>query len=148
MKKLLAVLFILLVPGLSIAGEEIVVKSVTSNPAPRNSALPDIFFDMAHTCATFTVDCLPSNVLSNPVAVYIKVYVPSTQLYTRYYFVTDIQGAAVGFFSSTGSLDGGTTNDLSVDFSLPTGQLYRFFAILVGADGRLTVSDSYTFKVV
>jgi hypothetical protein len=148
MKKLLAVLFILLVPGLSSGGEEINIKDVTPPAAHRDSTLPDVFFDWAYTCETPVTNCLPDNLVSNPFVVYAKVFVPSTQPYTRHYIVTDIQGAFVGYFSNTDTLTGGVDFNLFVTFSLTPGKLYRFIAIVVGADGKAAVSDPYTFKVV
>lgn len=148
MKKLLAVLFILLVPGLSSGGEEINVKDVTPPAAHRDSALSDIFFDWAHTCETPVTNCLPDNLVSNPFVAYAKVFVPSIQPYTRHYIITDIQGAFVGYSSTTTTLTGPAEYNLFVTFSLTPGTLYRFIAIVVGADGKATVSDPYTFKVV
>lgn len=84
MKKLLAVLFILLVPGLSSGGEEMNVKNVTGTAAHRDFAANDIFFHLAHTCQTAVVDCLPNNLVSNSFVGYITVYVPWTQSYTRH----------------------------------------------------------------
>lgn len=146
MKKLLLVLFILLVPGLSSGGEEIDVMGETATPTHGDSALPDVFFFLAHTCETATTDCLPDNLVSNPFAVYLKVWAPSTQSYTRHYIVTDTEGALVGYASATGVLTIGT-NHLSVTFSLTAGKVYRFIGIVAGADGKAGVSDPYTFKV-
>lgn len=146
MKKLLAVLFILLVPGLSSGGEEIDDKNVTVQAAPRDSALPDVFFFRAHTCDDFATNCGPDNLLGNPFVVYIDVFVPSTQSYDRHYIVTDIEGAFVGYQLVTGTLTFGR-NVRSVGFSLTPGKLYRFIAAVVGADGRAAMSDPYTFKV-
>lgn len=143
---MLAVLFIVLVPGLSSGGEEIHIKDVTPPATHQDSALPDVFFDFAHTCQVAAADCLPDNLVSNPFAVYIKVFVPSTQSYTRHYIVTDIQGAMVGYGTATGTLTG--INHLFLSVSLTPGKLYRFIAIVAGADGETAVSDPYTFKVV
>ncbi len=145
-KTLAAVLLIVLVSGLSIADEATVGKSAAPNQTPRNSLLADISFAMAHICESFAANCLPSNLLNSPVAAYIKIFVPSSQVYTRYFFITDTEGAVVGFNASASSLNNGV-NDLSMSFSLPTGNVYRFFAIVQGADGKMAVSDPYTFRV-
>ncbi|MBI4380394.1 MAG: hypothetical protein HY574_04300 [candidate division NC10 bacterium] len=147
MKKLLVVLCILLVPGLSSAGEEIVVKNVTANAAQPDSNLPDIFFLKAHTCAAVAVNCGSDNLVNNPFSAYIKVFVPSTQVYTRHYIVTDIEGAFVGYQFGESSLTNGT-HDIFVAFSLTSGKLYRFIAIVVGADAKATVSEGFIFRVV
>lgn len=146
MKKLLAVLCMMLVPSVASSGGEMDVEHIAPSAAHRDSALPDIFFDFAHTCQSAAADCLPDNLVSNPFSAYIKVFVPSTQSYTRHYIVTDIQGAMVGYGTATSTLTG--TNHLSFSFSLTSGKLYRFIAIVVGADGETAVSDPYTFKVV
>lgn len=147
MKKLLVVLFILLVPGLSSGGEEINLPNVTGTAAHRDSTLPDVFFSWAHTCESAITNCLPDNLVSNPFAAYIKVWVPWTQLYTRYYIVTDIQGAFIGLQSATSTLAGSADYNLFFTFSLTPGKLYRFISIVIGADGTAAISDPYTFKV-
>lgn len=147
MKKLLAVLFILLVPGLSSGGDEIVVNNATANAVQPDFNLPDIFFDLAHTCQTQATNCLPANWVTNPFAAYIKVFVPTTQVYARHYIVTDIEGAFVGYQFGESTLVGGV-NNIFASFSLTTGKLYRFIAIVVGADSKATVSNPYTFRVL
>lgn len=148
MKKLLAVLFILLVPGLSSGGDEIVVNNATANAVQPDFNLPDIFFDLAHTCQTAATNCLPKNFVTNPFAAYIKVYVPTTQVYARHHIVTDIEGAFVGYVFGEGVLAGSSSHNIFASFSLPTGKLYRFIAIVVGADAKAAVSNPYTFRVL
>ena len=148
LKKLAAVLFILLVPGLSIAGEEIVLKGATPGVTPESSALPDIFFEMAHICTTAVVDCLPSNVVNKPFVAYVRVYVPSTQVYTRYYLITDMQGAVVEVYVAVGTLSVGSNSLAVSNLTLPSGQIYRLSALFLGNDGKTTLSDPYTFKVL
>lgn len=149
MKKLLAVLFILLVPSLSSGSEEIDLKDVTPPVVQRDATLPDVFFYLAHTCQTFAVDCLPDNLVSNPFVAYIKFFVPSTQPYTRHYIVTDTEGAIVGYTGSSSALTGPGNQDRFNPISLTSGKVYRFIAIVVGeTDGKSAVSDPYTFRVV
>lgn len=166
MKSLLAALLIAVVPGLSLAGEGVVLTNGTTNFAPpteqinlninsqtpsstpMSSALPDIFFSMAHTCQVATTTCLPDNLVTNPFGAVVSVYVPSTQSYTRYYFVTDMQGAVVSLNVFTSSMSAGSYGLTLSPISLSTGQMYRFFVIVQGANGKVTVSDSYNFKVI
>ena len=62
--------------------------------------------------------------------------------------VTDIEGSFVGYLYGESTLTASSVENRFAEFSLTPGKLYRFIAIVVGADNKAAVSDPYTFKVV
>ena len=146
MKKLLFVLFVLALPSVAFAQDNLLSSETV--PAPKSALAPDIFHFRAHTCISGATNCGPDNLVTASLfATYIDLFVPVTQSYSRFYIVTDTEGNVVGFGASTSTLTGGTRNALFLNFALPPG-LYKFISIVAGADGRLAFSDYYRFRAL
>ncbi len=82
MKKLLVVLFVLALPSVSFAVEELLSGPDPTTPKSFLTS-SDIFFTRAHACATASFTCGPDNVVSSPFAVLAQFRLPSSQSYTR-----------------------------------------------------------------
>lgn len=144
-RKLCVVLFVILVAvSVSFAGEEVVEHEGTITI--QDSSQPDIFVNRSHVCNSVSLDCaIPENLISGTPELYVRVLLPSTQVYDRHYIVTDVQGAFVYYEFISSSVTSGF-NIFSITAPLANG-LYKFYFIAAGADGKAGMSDPYNFKV-
>ena len=149
MKKLLLVLVFVVSPGASYAqGDE--AESRSFNTAA------DAFFFRSEVCGSTNASCgtaagTPTNVINSPnfVKGFVSFRVPTTQTYTVYYLGPDIEGALnVTSIVSQGpvALNAGDTATLSAQFSSLGSGVYKFIAIVIGANGRATMSEPYLFR--
>ena len=154
MKKLLLILCVLALPAFSSAGDLVAVPdsgpNLDSNATPRSFLASDIFIRLAHTCQTGTTTCSPDNVVTGPFGALIRVDVLIAQSYQFFFLLVDIEGALVGLASGTFPLPVGTTSVFSPSgFSVPgsssvaTRGLYKFIALVIGANGQATFSPYY-----
>ncbi len=153
MKKFLWILLVLALPALSFAEPEMAVVPGPGSDATPKSFLPanDLFHVLAHTCAVPSGTCGPDNVVTNPFGARIRVFYPTTQVYTQYWIFTDIEGNAIKVLAFDTPQTGGTTRDsflASTAPLLPTAGLYKFISIIVGANGIAAFSDYYRLRVL
>lgn len=144
-RKLFVFLFIMsVVVSVSFAGEEVVEHEGTITI--QDSSQPDIFVNRSHVCDSGSLDCaIPENIIAGTPELYVRVYLPSTQVYDRHYIVTDVQGAFIYYEFISSSVTSGF-NVFSLVVPLANGQ-YQFYFIAAGADGKAGMSDRYSFKV-
>ncbi len=154
MKKFLWILLVLALPAFSFAEPEMVVVPGPDARATPKSSLPanDLFHVRAHTCAVPSgLTCGPDNVVPSSFGAHIRIFLPTTQVYTFYWIFTDTEGNAIGVFPFNFSLTGGTTRDIFLSSSgglVPTAGLYKFISVVVGANGIAAFSDYYRFRVL
>jgi len=146
LKVVVVVSFLLLVSSVCFAGERRVASSVTS----RSFAGFDPSYEQAHVCSSQSADCnIPIKVLDSTVEIpvlHIDVYVPTTQVYSDIYIVSDTAGTIVFLTFFNDFLLAGF-NAFDLDSPLPPGD-YTFTSIAVGADGNTSaISDPYKFSV-
>ena len=153
LKVLLAVLLVAL-PMVASAAEETVVSS--SDPAPKSWLAPDIFHVLAHSCNIPSLTCGPDNLVTNAFGALIRIWVPVTQNYDRFFIFTDTEGnVRLPVFGFSGVLPGPGFSTIFVSgVSLPdssnvaTRGLYKFISVIIAADGRTAFSDYYRFRVL
>ena len=151
LKVLLAVLLVAL-PMVASAAEETVVSS--SDPAPKSWLAPDIFHVLAHSCNIPSLTCGPDNLVTNAFGALIRIWVPVTQNYDRFFIFTDTEGNVRSISGFSGVLSAGFNTISLSGVSLPdsgnvaTRGLYKFISIIIAADGRTALSDYYRFRVL
>ena len=80
----------------------------------------------------------------------VRVWVPTNQDYTRFFFITDKEGKLVNFAQSSGPLTSGV-NVLTTTFNaLPTdgasGGQYKFICLVIGVNGIAAFSPYFEFR--
>ena len=154
MLKLVLALLVAALPMAASAAEEI---GSTHSPrlAPKswqNSS--DIFHNLAHACFSGVTSCGPDNTVNSPFYLYIDFEAPVTQVYTRYWIVTDVEGNVVFIDQNTTVKPGGTNTIFFGPIFLPgsgnvaSRGVYRFLSLIIGADGKIAFSDYYRFRVL
>ena len=127
-------------------------------PDPRgfNNAA-DAFIFRADVCAGNSPGCgttsgAPSNVIASGnggVRGFVNFRVPATQPYTVFLLAADIDGA-LGPSSiasqATGILTAGGTASVTAPFPTLASGVYRFIVVVLGANGRATISQPYQFR--
>jgi hypothetical protein len=146
MKKMLLIVLLLAVPSMALAQDSGGPSSDPSGPAPRSWNNPDIFHQRAHVCfgTPGTLPCDPNNIVGTTFTTYIRFWAPNTQNYTRFYFITDVEGALIDFQQGFGP-DFVGFNEHSVTFSLPGG-VYKFISVIIGDNGKIAFSEHYRFR--
>ncbi len=149
MRNVLLVLLLVVFPGVSFAQQDEAV------PKSFNTAA-DAFFFRAEVCGSTNANCgttagTPTNVINSPnfVKGFVSFRVPTSQTYTVYYLAPDIEGALnVTSIVSQGPLSftAGDTATLSAQFSSLGSGVYKFTSIVIGANGRATISEPYLFR--
>ena len=153
MKRLLVIAFILVLPTVSFAQEQVAVPD--SDPTPKSFSVNDLFHALAHACNIPSSTCGPNNVVTNPFGALIRVFFPTGQGYTNHWIVTDIEGNVVSIasFGPDFRPSGFTTFFIS-GFNIPgssnvaTRGLYKFISVIIGNDGQIAFSDYYRFRVL
>src|SRR5262249_35220672 len=147
--RILLVLLVLAAPAVALAqGDDAQTRSFNTSS--------DVFIFRAEVCGSTVASCgtvsgTPTNVINSPnfVKGFISFRAPATQTYTVYFLAPDPEGAlnatsivSMGPFA----FNAGDTPTLSSNFAALGSGLYRFVAIVIGANGRATMSDPYTFR--
>lgn len=93
-------------------------------------------------------DLIPTQVVTNNAVLRVSFWSQLTQIWHRYYIVTDPAGSMIYFNDSNStSVTGGTQFFGSVTVStLPVGD-YIFTFVSAGAVGGLVVSDQFPFSI-
>ena len=152
MKKLLVILFVVALPAISFAEEVVVPRT---GPTPKSFQVNDIFHFLAHTCdSNGGLPCGPDNLVTNNFSAVIDMFIPVTQPYTRYYIIKDIEGNVRFLDGATSIVPAGFFSFFFNNIAVPTSSsvatrgLYQFVSLVVGADGRIALSDYYRFRVL
>src|SRR5262249_25972399 len=150
MKTLLLTLALIALPGLAFAQGDATDTRSFNNPSN------DVVFFRAEVCPSTAGNCgslagTPAAVISSPnfVRGLMSFRVPVTQAYTIFFLAPDIEGALnpTSIVSqATGMLTAGDTATFSSNFSALGSGVYRFTAIVIGANGRATISQPYQFR--
>jgi hypothetical protein len=125
-----------------------------SDATPRSWLANDIFHEIAHTCDFPGANCGPDNLVTNAFGARIRLFVPTTQVYTVLWVFTDTEGAAVGVSAFNFFLTAGFQDLVLSGVSLPTSGsvatrgLYKFLSLVVGSNGIAAFSDYYRFRVL
>jgi hypothetical protein len=161
MKKLpvLLLVLVLALPSLASAVESsgtpvLVPDSGTDSgggPTPKSWLFNDIFFVRAHICRPLGVTvCGPDPLVSSGVSFngVIRLFVPFSDVYTVFFFVTDSEGSVILFTSGNFQLFGSSYASFFQTFPPIADGLYKFLGLAVGnGSGRITFSNHYQFRV-
>jgi hypothetical protein len=121
-------------------------------PATAKSWLEDdIFFQRTHVNEVGAPDSqVPDTIPIGAIRAVVRVWVPTNQDYTRFFFITDKEGKLVNVAQFSGPLTSGF-NVLSATFDpLPTagasGGQYKFICLVIGANGIASFSPYFEFR--
>lgn len=163
MKKLLLVLLVL---GLALPAPASAVRSSgtpvlvpdsaadSGGPRPKSWLFDDIFFVRAHICRALNVTVCGPDPLVNSGASFngvIRIWVPFSDVYTVYFFVTDGEGNVMDFVSDNFNLAGDSFASFFSNFApLPDEpeRSYLFHGLAIGnGSGAITFSHRYQFRI-
>jgi hypothetical protein len=147
MFRIVFLLLFLALPSLAFAQQ----GTKGAPPTAKSWLEDDIFFQRAHVNEVGEPDSqVPDNIPIGQFRAVIRIWVPTDQSYTRFFFITDKEGKLVNFVQNSGALTQGF-NELSATFdALPTagasGGQYKFICLVVGANGIAAFSPYYEFR--
>lgn len=161
MNRLLLVLFVLVValPSASFAAQPsgTIVGSPDSEaggqggPSTKSWLFSNIFVVRAHICrVTGTLVCGPDPLVPGGASFggVIRIWVPFTDSYTIYAFVSDAEGNVMTFTPAASQITGGSYFNFTPTFPPLPNDLYKFHVLVVaGGSGLITFSDFYQFRV-
>ena len=150
MVKLFVALMILVLPAVSLAQGDGPDARGYNNPA-------DVFIFRADVCPGNSSGCgttggVATNVITagnGGVRGFVSFRVPLTQPYTVYFLAPDIDGAmgpAAIVSQVTAVLTAGDTASVTAPFPSLASGVYRFTALVAGANGRAAISHGYQFR--
>jgi hypothetical protein len=149
--KPLLMLLLLAFPAVSLAQQD------APEPYSFNNPTTDIFVQRAETCGSTIANCgtlagTPANVINSPnfVKGFVSFRVPTNQTYSVIFLASDLEGSLNGATQIVQqgplTLTGGDSVSVSGQFSALGSGVYKFIAIIIGADGRVAISDPYRFR--
>lgn len=146
MKKIvISILCILAFASISFASD---VETVNGGRTTQDfvAGAPHMFYSYVYDSADS--DLIPTQVVTNNAVLRVSFWSQLTQIWHRYYIVTDPAGSMIYFNDSNStSVTGGTQFFGSVTVStLPVGD-YIFTFVSAGAVGGLVVSDQFPFSI-
>jgi hypothetical protein len=122
-----------------------------AGPATKSWLFSNVFIVRAHICrVTGTLLCGPDPLIASGAAVggVVRIWVPFTDSYTIYAFVSDAEGNVLTFAPGTFSIQGGNYFNVTPTFAPLPNDLYKFHVLVVGnTSGLITFSDFYQFRV-
>jgi hypothetical protein len=144
---------VLLVQAFLVFSSLTFAQTVTAEaPATAKSWLEDdIFFQRTHVNKVGAPDSqVPDTIPIGAIRAVVRVWVPTNQDYTRFFFITDKEGKLVNVAQSSGPLTTGF-NVLTTTFdALPTagasGGQYKFICLVIGANGIAAFSPYFEFR--
>ena len=120
-------------------------------PATKSWLFPNIFIVRAHICRVAgTLLCGPDPLVPGgaPFGGVIRIWVPFTDTYTIYAFVSDAEGNVMTFITSPSSINGGSYFNFTPTFAPLPSDLYKFHVLVVASgSGLITFSDFYQFRI-
>jgi len=160
MKKLLLVLLVFVVALPSVASA--LQPSGTPVMAPDSAAdsgdgagakswlANHIFFVRAHTCRILGVTiCGPDPLINSgaPFNGVIRIWVPFSDSYTVYFFISDPEGNVVSFQFGTFNLGGNSYTSFFSNFAPLSDGLYKFHGLAIAnGSGLVAFSNFYQFR--
>jgi hypothetical protein len=165
MNKLLVVLLVLVVglpsmasaaqPSGTLVGVPDSEPGGQGGPATKSWLFSNIFVVRAHICrVTGTLLCGPDPLVPGgaPFGGVIRIWVPFTDTYTIYAFVSDAEGNVMTFRTAAPSIIAPPPQGAYFNFT-PTfpplpDDLYKFHVLVVASgSGLITFSDFYQFRI-
>ena len=153
-KLLLAVLLVVLaLPSAAFAfrppGTLEVVPDAAADGGTQSWLRNEIFVVRAHTCRVGGLPCGPDPLISSGAAFngILRIWVPFSDNYTIYLFVSDVEGALQDLKVGTFGIAGNNYFNVVGTFAPFASDLYKFHALILGnGSGLATFSEFYHFR--
>ena len=120
-------------------------------PATKSWLFANVFVVRAHVCrVTGVLLCGPDPLVPGGASFggVIRIWVPFTDTYTIYAFVSDVEGNVMTFTTAPFSISGSSYFNFTPTFAPLPSDLYKFHVLVVASgSGLITFSDFYQFRV-